>query len=164
MLERITDPLEVRRWDGGLPVAHRYTPGVAGEAFFVALRDRGVFLGARCGSCGFTYAPARLFCERDFSELAADVELGPGGTIRSFTIAFVDVDERPLAPSVTYALVQLDGADALVLHRVIDEGEDPLEIGSRVELVVRPAAERTGSIMDVDGFRVVHAADTDDGG
>jgi uncharacterized protein len=162
VLERITDPSRVRRWEGGLPVAHRYTPGVAGEAFFTALRDRGVFLGSRCESCGYTYAPARLFCERCFSELAADTELGPGGTIRSFTIAFLDADERPLERPVTYALVQLDRADALFLHRIVDEGEHPIEIGAPVELVVRPQAERTGSILDVDGFRVVHAVDADD--
>jgi hypothetical protein len=34
----------------------------------------------------FTYAPARRFCERCFAELEADVELGPGGTLVSFTI------------------------------------------------------------------------------
>lgn len=157
MLERISDPGEVRRWQGGLPVAHRYTPGVAGEAFFTALRDRGVILGSRCEECAFTYVPARLFCERCFAELNADVELGPGGTLRSFTIAFVDVDERPVDRPVTYGLVQLDGADAVVIHRVIDQGEEPLEIGARVEVVLED--ERTGSILDIRGFREVPDAD-----
>jgi uncharacterized OB-fold protein len=163
VFERITDPAEVRRWDGGLPVAHRYTPGVAGEVFFTALRDRGVFLGSHCASCGYTYAPARLFCERDFSELSADVEVGPLGTIRSFTVAFVDADDRPLDASVTYALVQLDGADALFVHRLVGDGDDPIEIGARVELVLRAPAERTGSILDVEGFRVVPETDADAG-
>ncbi len=154
MLERIADPAEVRRWEGGLPVGHRYTPGVAGEAFFTALRDRGVLLGSRCDSCSFTYVPVRLFCERCFAELSADVELGPGGVLRSFTIAFVGLDERPLERPVTYGLVQLDGADALLLHRVLDVGDQPLQIGERVEVVLRPDGERTGSILDIQGFRV----------
>lgn len=159
MLERIGDPALARRWEGDLPVAHRYTPGVAGEAFLTALRDRGAILGSRCEACAFTYVPARLFCERCFAELAADVELGPGGTLRSFTIAYVGVDEVALDEPVTYGLVQLDGADALLLHRVLDPGEDPLEIGDRVEAVVKPDAVRTGSILDIEGFRLLSDAD-----
>ncbi|MGZ4115427.1 MAG: Zn-ribbon domain-containing OB-fold protein [Actinomycetota bacterium] len=157
MLERITDPGAVRRWDGGLPVAHRYTPGVAGEAFFSALRDRGAIVGSRCEECAYTYVPARLFCERCFAELNADVEVGPAGELRSFTIAFVDVDERPVETPVTYGLVRLDGADALLLHRVIDQGDEPLEIGARVEVVLEE--QRSGSILDIRGFRVLSGAD-----
>ena len=71
MWEKIARPDEVRRWPGSFPVAHRYTPGVAGEAFLTALRDRGVILGTRCERCAYTYVPARLFCERCFAELDA---------------------------------------------------------------------------------------------
>jgi uncharacterized OB-fold protein len=157
MLERISDPRDVRRWEGGLPVAHRYTPGVAGAVFFSALRDRGVILGSRCEECSFTYVPARLFCERCFSELNADVEVGPGGELRSFTIAYVDVDERPVETPVTYGLVRLDGADAVLLHRIIEQGDEPLEIGARVEAVIED--QRAGSILDIRGFRVLPADD-----
>ncbi len=153
MLERISNPGDVRRWEGGLPVAHRYTPGVAGGVFFESLRDRGVLLGSRCGSCDYTYVPARMFCERCFAELDADTEVGPAGTIVSFTVAYVDADERPLDEPVTYALVRVDGADAVLVHRVIDAGEKPLEIGARVETVLEE--QRSGTILDIRGFRVV---------
>jgi uncharacterized OB-fold protein len=153
MLEKITRPAEVRRWPGDIPVRHRYTPGVAGEVFFTALRDRGVLLGSRCEECEYTYVPARLFCERCFAELAADVEVGPGGTLVSFTIGFVGVEGEPLDVPVTLGLVQLDGADAVLLHHVLEVGDRPLEIGERVEVVLRPAGERTGSILDIEGFR-----------
>lgn len=155
MLEKVARPDEVRRWEGRIPVGHRYTPGVAGETFFTALRDRGVLLGSRCGACSYTYVPARLFCERCFAELAADVEVGPGGTLVSFTIAFVDVEGRARQEPVTFGLVRLDGADAVLLHRVLDPGDEPLEIGERVEAVLRPDGERTGSILDLEGFRLV---------
>lgn len=155
MLEKISDPRDVRRWDGGLPVAHRYTPGVAGEVFFAALRDRGVFLGSRCEACSYTYVPARLFCERCFAELAADTEVGPAGVLRSFTIGFADADGRELDQPVTVGLIQLDGADAVLMHRLMDTGDEPLEIGERVEAALRPDGERHGSIDDVLGFRVL---------
>jgi uncharacterized OB-fold protein len=154
MLEKIARPEEVRRWDGEIPVGHRYTPGVAGEAFFAALRDRGVLLGSRCEACSYTYVPARLFCERCFAELTADTEVGPGGVLVSFTIGFVDLQGRPLEEPVTFGLVRLDGADAVLLHRILDPGEEPLEIGERVEAVLRPPGERTGAILDLEGFRL----------
>jgi hypothetical protein len=153
MLERIARPDEVRRWEGDLPVRHRYTPGVAGDAFFAALRDRGVLLGSRCEACSYTYVPARVFCERCFAELAADTEVGPGGTLVSFTIAFRGVEGEELATPIAFGLVRLDGADAVLLHRVLDPGEEPLEIGERVEVVFAP--ERTGTILDIEGFRPV---------
>ncbi len=153
MIERISRPEEVRRWDGDLPVRHRYTPGVAGDVFFTALRDRGVLLGSRCDHCSYTYVPARMFCERCLGELSADVEVGPGGELVSFTIAFVGPDGEQAEEPVTYGLVRLDGADAVLLHRIVGIGDDPLEIGERVEVVL--AAERRGSILDLDGFRPV---------
>jgi uncharacterized OB-fold protein len=126
---------------------------VAGEVFFTALRDRGVLLGSRCEACAYTYVPARMFCERCFAELAADVEVGPGGTLVSFTIAFAGLEGEPLEEPATFGLVRLDGADAVLLHRILDTGDEPLEIGERVEVVL--ASERTGSILDVEGFRPV---------
>ena len=153
MLERITQPDEVRTWPGDFPVEHRYTPGVAGEAFFTALRDRGVLLGSRCGSCSFTYVPARLFCERCFAELAADTEVGPQGVLVSFTIAFLGIEGEPLDEPETFGLVRLDGADAVLLHRVLDPGPEPLEIGERVEAIVRLPNDREGTILDIEGFR-----------
>jgi uncharacterized OB-fold protein len=134
---------------GELAVSFRYTPGVGNTAFFETLRDRGVFLGSRCDPCGVTYVPARVFCERCLAELEPSVECGPEGDLTSWTVARMDVDDRPLDEPVTYGLVQLDGADTVFLHRLIDLGGEP-EIGMRVRAVL--ATERTGSIFDIEGF------------
>lgn len=134
---------------GELPVAFHYTPGVGNTAFFEALRDRGVLLGSRCTACGVTYLPARIFCERCLAELAADTECGPGGTLESFTIGHVGIDGEPLDEPETIGLVKPDGADTVLMHRLIGDG--PWEIGARVEAIVK--TERTGSILDVEGFQ-----------
>ena len=134
---------------GELSVSFRYTPGVGNTAFFEALRDRGEFLGSRCDACGVTYLPARVFCERCLDELEPAVEVGPEGELTSWTVARVDVDDRALDEPVTYGLIKLDGADTVVLHRLIDLDDDPT-IGMRVRAVL--ASDREGSILDVDGF------------
>jgi len=137
---------------GELAVSFRYTPGVGNTAFFEALRDRGVFLGSRCEHCGVTYLPARIFCERCLAELEPSFECGPEGELVSWTLVRVDVDDRPLDRPVTYGLVRLDGADTVLLHRLLDADDEPA-IGERVRAVFAPLRE--GSMLDVEGFAPV---------
>ena len=155
MLEKIALPEQIRRWDGDMPVRHRYTPGVGGDAFFTALKERGVLLGSRCENCAYTYVPARLFCERCFAELFADTEVGPSGDLVSFTIVFQGIEGEPLERPEMFGAVRLDGGDAVLIHRVLEPGEEPLEIGERVEVVVKHETQRVGSILDIEGFRVL---------
>lgn len=137
---------------GEMPVAFHYTPGVGNAAFFEALRARGAFLGSRCEACGVTYLPARIFCERCFAALGPGAECGPGGVLESFTVAHVGVDDEPLAEPVVAGLIRLDGADTVLMHRLL--GGTHWQVGMRVEAALRPADERTGSILDVEGFRL----------
>jgi len=143
--------MTVRKVAGELPVAFRYTPGVANTATLEALRDRGVLLGSRCDACSFTYFPARMFCERCFAELSADVECGPEGSLESWTVGHVGIDEDPLEEPVVVGLVKLDGADTVLMHR-LREVKDPA-IGMRVR--ARLAPRRVGSIRDIEGFEPV---------
>jgi len=57
-------------------------------------------------------------------------------------------EDEPLEEPVAVGLVRLDGADAVLFHRLIGDG---FEIGMRVEAVL--GSEPTGSILDVAGFR-----------
>lgn len=152
MFEKISDPKDIILKEGHVPIRHRYTPGVAGEVFFKALRDRGVFLAARCSSCAVTYCPPRLFCERCFDgPLEADVEVGPEGSVESFSVGYTGLEGEVLAEPVTVGLIRLDGADTVLLHFLVDT--DHLMIGQRVQPALRPKGKRTGSILDLRGFR-----------
>lgn len=148
MLERAS---EVRTWPVEMPFAYRSTPGVAGARFLEALRDRGRVLGSRCEACSFTYVPARLSCERCLADLSgSEVEVGPGGELVSFTVCRVGHEGEPLEAPAVFGLVRLDGADALLLHRIL--APEP-RTGMRVEAVLEPPARRRGSILDIAGFR-----------
>jgi uncharacterized OB-fold protein len=149
--EKLTDPRDVVLHQGEIPIRHRYTPGVAGEAFGRALRDRGELLGSTCRNCGIVYCPARLFCERCFDELQADATCGPGGTVESFTVGYVGLEGEPLDEPIVLGLIRPDGADTVLMHRLIDV--DELGIGDRVEMVTVAKRQRTGSILDIRGFR-----------
>ena len=162
MFEKATDPRQVLLFPGRMPVSHRYTTGLAGERFFRALKERGVFLATRCDGCGVTYCPARAFCERCLgSILDCEVEAGPAGTLESFTVCHAGLDGERIDPPVTVGLVRLDGADTLLVHRLGDgagetlgaTGRDGLTIGMRVEAVFEEPAGRRAHLDDVRCFR-----------
>ena len=147
-IERVTD---LRTWPGDFPVSHLYTMGVAGERFFRELKDSGRFLGTRCAACDHVHVPPSIFCPRCFAALDEWLEVGPQGTVRAVTVAHKGVEGEPLGPPEVLALVQLDGASDLLLHRI--GGSDGLRIGDRVAPVLKDPTERTGSILDVRYFR-----------
>jgi uncharacterized protein len=153
MAEKLTDPREVVLHEGEVPIRHRYTPGVAGDAFGRALKDRGELLGSTCSSCGIVYCPARLFCERCFDELQPDAACGPEGTVESFTVGYVGVEGEPLDEPIVLGLIRPDGADTVIMHRLLEVEE--LGIGDRVKVVLAAKRELSGSILDIKGFRLV---------
>ena len=143
--------MTARRVAGSMPVAFRYTPGVANTRFLEALRDLGVFLGSRCDACGITVVPQRLFCERCLRETPAEVECGPEGTLESWTVGHVGIDGEPLDEPITLGLVRLDGADTVLMHRLL--GLPQPETGVRVRAVL--AQDRAASILDIMGFELL---------
>jgi uncharacterized OB-fold protein len=156
VFEKLVDPKQVILWEDRIPIRHRYTPGVAGEAFFAGLKERGEFLAARCEACSITYCPPRLFCERCFDgPLDADRTVGPEGTLEALTVGSVGVEGEPLPEAVTVGLVRLDGADTVLVHFLLEA--EGLSTGTRVEAVLQPASKRVGSILDVRGFRGLKA-------
>ena len=148
--------MERRVWQGEIPLLSLYTAGTGGQIFLHALKAQGKLIGTRCSGCGQVYVPARSFCERCFAELTEQVEVKRTGRLVSFTIGHVDRDGMQLERPESLALVQLEGATTTMLHRLLGVN-DPTEvkIGCQVEAVIKPKAKRIGSILDIEGFRIV---------
>ena len=134
-----------------------YAVGMHGSKFFEVLRDQKKFLGLKCPKCNKVYIPPRGNCGECFIAMDEWVEVGPGGTIGTFTIlryAFIDPETGEQKPiPYGYGFVKLDGADTLFQHYINIEDESKIKIGARVEPVF--AENRKGSIRDVEYFRVV---------
>jgi len=147
---------EQRSWPGKIPLTSLYTVGTGGQIFFHALKTQGKLIGTRCNPCEQVYLPARSFCERCFAELTEQVQVKRTGRLVSYTISYVDHDGARLRRPTALGLVQLEGATTLILHYLLSV-DDPTEvkIGCRVETVIKPKAKRIGSILDIEGFRVV---------
>jgi len=129
--------------EGTIQIPFRYAAGKAGSRFLSALRDSGKIMASPCGTCGIVYCPARSFCPRCGGALEDYVEVGPYGTLISWT----EVPGRGF-----FGLVKLDGADMSMLHKIIVPQTRP-HLGARV--VCRMTFERTGSILDIEGFELL---------
>ena len=152
MFDKPAHPDAVRLWPGSIPMSYRYTAGLAGERFFRALAERGVFLATRCPRCSVVSCPPVAFCERCLGATEEELEVGPSATLESFTVVRIGFDGEPLAAPVVVGLIRLDGADTCLVHRVAGDPR-AVAVGIEVVAVLRDPAARTGSLDDVEHFR-----------
>jgi len=154
-IERITDPREMKHWMGHMETDYTYTLGVAGERFFMEIKENARIMGAKCKKCELVYVPPRLFCERCFEKLNEWVEVGNVGTVHTYTIAYVDADGRQLKKPIIWAMIKIDGAHGGFVHKLSEVNPEEVTIGMRVEAVFKDKEERVGSILDIRYFRPV---------
>jgi uncharacterized OB-fold protein len=152
ILEKVQRNVDARVVKGEIPIESRYTYGLAGERFFREILDNARLLGTRCNDCDYTYVPPTIYCERCFAKLEDWVEVGPEGTVESFTVLLEALDGTPLDEPEIMALVQLDDADSVLVHRLGELSLDDLAIGMRVQAVFKAKNKRVGSILDIEHF------------
>jgi uncharacterized protein len=122
--------------------------------FMTALAERRV-LGAR-GADGTVHCPPFEYdpvTSRPPRELVA---VGPAGTVLTWTWLDRPLPGQPLGRPFGWALIRLDGADTALLHAVDAGSAAAMRSGMRVR--PRWAAERTGSIRDIECFEPGDAA------
>jgi hypothetical protein len=116
--------------------------------FMTALRDRRI-LGAR-GADGRVHAPPFEYDPVTFRPPAELVEVGPAGTVVSWSWLPEPLAGQPLGRPFAWALIRLDGADTAMLHAVDSGSAAAMRTGMRV--AARWAADRVGSIRDIACF------------
>ena len=116
--------------------------------FMTALRDRRV-LAAR-GADGTVHAPPFEYDPVTFRPPRELVEVGPAGTVVTWTWQPGPLPGQPLDRPFGWALIRLDGADTAMLHAVDAGSAAAMRTGMRVR--VRWAADRVGSIRDIACF------------
>lgn len=151
--EKIVDPRRMLHWPGHMETDYIYTLGIAGEKFFVEIKENERILGAKCQRCGKVFLPPRLYCEECFHKLVEWVNVGKKGVVYTFTVATVDVNGAKLKEPAIYALIKFSGVEGGLLHKLSEVKPGDVEIGLPVVAVFKPRAERTGSINDIKYFK-----------
>jgi uncharacterized OB-fold protein len=121
--------------------------------FMTALKSRRI-LGAR-GADGRVHAPPFEYDPVTHEPPAELVEVGPEGTVVSWTWTNEPLDGQPLDHPFAWALIRLDGADTSLLHAVDAASAAALRTGLRVR--PRWSAEPTGHIRDIICFELATA-------
>ena len=150
-LDRTRDARKFRHWEGNMEADYIYTSGVAGERFFVALRDEGRLLASRCTACGFDYLPARLFCEDCFAEITESVEVPREGRVAAVSVAHLDRTGVRLSHPQVWAFVTFRGIRGGLVHRLLVP-PDRARAGLAVRPKLKPKGDRVGAITDIEGF------------
>jgi uncharacterized protein len=78
------------------------------------------------------------------------VEVGPAGTVESWTWVPDPSEQHPLDHPFAFAFVKLDGASTPILHAVDAGSPDAIDVGTRV--APRWKGTRIGHITDIDAF------------
>jgi uncharacterized OB-fold protein len=131
----------------------RSTGEVVGR-FLAGLKEQKRIWGRRIPGQGVV-VPPQSFSEIDARTGGEWVEVKEEGTVTA--VAEVRHPIESLHPSdqpFAFVLVQLDGADTSLAH-IVRADLDRLRVGSRVRAVWRADGERSGTIRDIDCFRVI---------
>ncbi|MHA2150249.1 MAG: Zn-ribbon domain-containing OB-fold protein [Candidatus Thorarchaeota archaeon] len=137
---------------GDMEADYIYTPGVAGDKFFKALRDEGKLLATHCESCNHTYLPPRMYCERCFSKLDKWVEAESSGVVDTFTLVSEDRNDERLSEPVLVAFIRIDKTNGGLIHRLGGIDPESVKVGMKVNAVLKDKAKRTGGLSDIDHF------------
>ena len=106
-------------------------------------------LGAR-GADGRVHAPPFEYDPVSSRPPGELTEVGPEGTVVSWSWMPEPLEGQPLARPFAWALIRLDGADTAMLHAVDAGSAAAMRAGLRVR--ARWAASRVGSIRDIACF------------
>jgi hypothetical protein len=104
--------------------------------FFAGLANKKL-LGTRCGRCRYTYATPRLHCANCGKETDW-VELPQEGRVHTFTTCYFGSEEFLKETPFHLILVEFDGADTLLLARLIGvSAPEDIRIGMKVKAKFR---------------------------
>ena len=138
-----------------MDASFNWSVGAHMERFFGGFKQK-KFLGIKCPACGKVFVPPRMICEDCFAETDEWLELGDGGTVEGYTVAYVKVDEKTgglaeLDKPEIIALIKPEGADTCLIHRIAEAEPLDIEVSMRVRAVW--VEETKGELADLSYFK-----------
>jgi uncharacterized OB-fold protein len=91
-------------------------------------------LGSRCPECGEHFFPRRVVCAQCLHEGCDDVELGPFGTLWTWTYVHVPLFAKKDAVVSTYGVGQVDLPEGPRIQAIRVGERDAVSIGMALEL------------------------------
>ena len=122
-------------------------------SFLTGLRD-GKIVGTR-GQGGRVVVPPTEYDPDTGDETSDVVEVGPEGTVTSWSWVRSPRPKHPLQTPFAWVLVRFDGADTSFLHVLPAASPAEVHTGMRVRPEFAPEADRVGHVTDISHFVAV---------
>lgn len=149
----IFEKIEPMVYQSKISVPYHWWAGDTAGKFLTSLRDHAKILGKKCKTCNRVFIPPRKVCPLCFVDNPDWVELSNDATVTAFTIARRQLAALPAKVPLIFGLMQLDGADTAMLHRIDEIEPEEVSIGMRV--TAHFATQRTGTIKDIAYFKPI---------
>jgi uncharacterized OB-fold protein len=115
-------------------------------------------LGTRCEDCGEHFFPRRAVCAKCLSERTTDVELGPRGTLYSYTFVHFPLFGSMRVEHVGYGVGQVDLTEGPRVQLPLAGKQEDYRVGMTLEAELEPLREENGRDVVIIRFRPVEDA------
>jgi len=141
----------------GLSATYNWSVGKYMDRYIKELKNK-KFLGIKCPNCGHIYLPPRMICRNCFTKMDEWVEVSDKGTVESFTIGQVKIDEntgelKELEKPEILGLIRHDKTDSCVVYRI---GEiEPRDVKAGMRVKAAWIDEPKGDLGDVKYYKPI---------
>lgn len=98
-------------------------------------------LGTRCEDCGEYFFPRRAVCAKCLSEKTAEAEIGPGGTLYSYTFVHFPLFGSMKVEHVGYGVGQIDLPEGPRIQAPLAGKQEEFRIGMPLLAELEPIRE-----------------------
>lgn len=135
-------------------VQYAWSAGPAMNRFLDGLAD-GDIVGRRCESCGRVIVPPQMFCAYCYRPTDEWVSVEDTGVVETYSVSYVSPDAEPIEDPILVGVIDIDGAAEThgFMHYFDEIDPQDMTRGLPVEAVWKPAAQRIGSVRDIEYFR-----------
>jgi uncharacterized OB-fold protein len=133
-------------------------PRVAIEDGFFTIPDDPTepprLLGSRCQSCGEVFYPRRFVCAKCLHEGTDDLELGPRGTLYTWTYVHVPLFAKKDRSVDAYGVGQIDLPEGPRVQAILVGGPEDFAIGMELQLELEELGpDKEGNDIVIYRFR-----------
>ena len=115
-------------------------------------------LGSRCEDCGEHFFPRRAVCAKCLSERTTAVELGPRGTLYSYTFVHFPLFGSTRVEHIGYGVGQVDLPEGPRVQLPLAGKQEDYRIGMALEAELDPLREEDGREVVIIRFRPVESS------
>ena len=115
-------------------------------------------LGSRCDACGEHFFPRRAVCAKCLSPRTTAVELGPRGTLYSYTFVHFPLFGSTRVEHIGYGVGQVDLPEGPRVQLPLAGKQEDYHVGMTLEAELDPLREEDGRDVVIIRFRPVEDA------